>query len=265
MRQSAQGQSLRSVLTRGRRIPRLAPAFAQLFDCPVSGPPVLAGMWRRTDLSASEYSRLLYHAYLLPDRRISDTLVTVVRRASNTSAHRQFALGAVIRMLEQSEPFDLNDLRSNGRTGGHASTITEGSPRPGAVPINEAARRRIFQLFADMAAQGTDSALTEIAYAGVSLGMSPRFPGAAILPANAVVLTYMCGNRFRVRNRTPRTLVLEWDVYGTAAKGWGIYPPAAPGASPPERFFTTPVRGTVRLSRGSQLLQTKANGGTKCP
>ena len=87
------------------------------------------------------------------------------------------------------------------------------------------------------------------------------------VPAD-IVLTYMCGNVFRVRNRGLVPVFLSWDRYGTTERGT-----VSVGASTlqgsargvfNETRFGTPSAGTTRLFLGTQLVQTKANGGTVC-
>ncbi len=78
-----------------------------------------------------------------------------------------------------------------------------------------------------------------------------------------ITLAYMCGNRFRLRNPGKDSVHVKWDVDDTKDRGRLWLPPA--GASPySETFFTTKVKGTVRVFRHGSLIQTKANGGVSC-
>ena len=78
------------------------------------------------------------------------------------------------------------------------------------------------------------------------------------VPNSALKLTYMCGNRFRVRNTGTEWIDVSWDVYNTADRGDLSVGPGA------DEFFTTEVKGTTRLFYFGALVQTKANGGTVC-
>lgn len=83
-----------------------------------------------------------------------------------------------------------------------------------------------------------------------------------------MVLTYMCGNVFRVRNRGLVPVRLSWDVYGTTERGTvsvgaSTLQGSARGVFNETRFGTA-RSGTARLFLGTQLVQTKANGGTVC-
>jgi hypothetical protein len=82
---------------------------------------------------------------------------------------------------------------------------------------------------------------------------------------DSIRLTYICANRFRVRNYNDVEVAARWDVYRTSDSGRVTLPPRAGGSAYAEVFFETAVRGTTRLFVGSTLVQTKANGGAVCP
>ncbi|MCE2942673.1 MAG: hypothetical protein LW922_13315, partial [Gemmatimonadetes bacterium] len=86
----------------------------------------------------------------------------------------------------------------------------------------------------------------------------------ALAATGQVTLTYMCGNRFRVRNVNGFALQLRWDVYKTADQGAVAVPGRPAGSAFSEVFFSTATPGTVRLFQGASLVQTKANGGKSC-
>lgn len=83
--------------------------------------------------------------------------------------------------------------------------------------------------------------------------------------SSSIRLTYLCGNRFRVRNTGDEWGDLTYDVYRTDDRGDLTVGPRS------EVVFTTEVSGTTRLFVNpnhdqplGQLVQTKANGGTAC-
>lgn len=79
-------------------------------------------------------------------------------------------------------------------------------------------------------------------------------------------LTYICGNRFRLRNPNYASIQVTYDVYRTSESSSLLLPGRTADQQPyTESFFTTTNRGTVRVFFNGQLIQTKANGGTTCP
>lgn len=78
------------------------------------------------------------------------------------------------------------------------------------------------------------------------------------LPAN-LRLTYICGNRFRVRNTNTRPVSVTADVYGTTYRTSFVVPNGV------DYYFTMLKKGTTRLFLDGALVQTKANGGVQCP
>lgn len=83
--------------------------------------------------------------------------------------------------------------------------------------------------------------------------------------ADSVRLTYICGNRFRIRNPTAGFATFVYDVYGTPERDSVQLPAKDPAAPHIDVYFETRHKGTVRLYLTERLLQTKANGGTSCP
>jgi hypothetical protein len=79
-----------------------------------------------------------------------------------------------------------------------------------------------------------------------------------------VVLTYICENRFRVRNPNDAVLPVTWDVHGTGAGGALSLPARPIGGTVSETFFDVGITGTVRLLYQGIQIQVKANGGAAC-
>jgi hypothetical protein len=77
-------------------------------------------------------------------------------------------------------------------------------------------------------------------------------------------LTYLCGNRFRIRTTRQDTVRVRWDVYRTADTGSVLVPGVEVPATQRDVVFETRVRGTTRIFLGAQLVDTKANGGLNC-
>jgi hypothetical protein len=82
--------------------------------------------------------------------------------------------------------------------------------------------------------------------------------------ADSIRLTYLCGNRWRVRNPIADTATVTFDVYGTTERGTIVLPPRPVGQPHSEITFVTVNRGTTRLFYRTRLVQTKAHGGSTC-
>ncbi len=87
---------------------------------------------------------------------------------------------------------------------------------------------------------------------------------AAVQQQTGLRLTYLCGNRFRIRTTRRDTVRVRWDVYRTADTGSVVVPGVEAPATQRDVEFETRERGTTRIFLGAQLVDTKANGGTTC-
>ena len=65
--------------------------------------------------------------------------------------------------------------------------------------------------------------------------------------ASDIQLTYLCGNRFRLRNRGFREVDVRWEVYNTTDQGEESIGAATPFHPHFDQTFTTELRGTVRV------------------
>jgi hypothetical protein len=77
-------------------------------------------------------------------------------------------------------------------------------------------------------------------------------------------LTYICGQRFRVRNSNDAVVPVTWDVAGTTETGSLLLPGRPVDANFSETFFVTANVGTVRLFYNGAQADVKANGGFPC-
>jgi hypothetical protein len=87
---------------------------------------------------------------------------------------------------------------------------------------------------------------------------------SAVITTSGMVLTYMCANRFRVRNPNDAVVTVTWDVAGTSEQGTLSLPARPLGSGFSESFFETVATGTVRLFYNGTQIQVKANGGFVC-
>lgn len=92
-------------------------------------------------------------------------------------------------------------------------------------------------------------------------------PDAALAGSSwrPVVLTYMCGNTFRVRNSAESDAAVNWIVPLAVERGALTLRPRPADSAYSETFFSTVKAGTVLLYGQGTLLQAEANGRKTCP
>jgi hypothetical protein len=87
--------------------------------------------------------------------------------------------------------------------------------------------------------------------------------GLTVAPAtDSVLLTYICGNMFRVRNLSFEPREVRWDIYNAVPADTGSLRLRGRdvGAAYVDYFVTSRTKGTMRVFVGGVLRQTKANG-----
>jgi len=89
--------------------------------------------------------------------------------------------------------------------------------------------------------------------------------GGETVNADSIQLSYLCGNRFRVRSYNDAPAEVKWEVDQTADSGRVTVPARAGGGAFGEVFFTTTASGTVRLRFEETQVDTAANEGASCP
>ncbi len=79
---------------------------------------------------------------------------------------------------------------------------------------------------------------------------------------DSVLLTYYCGNMFRVRNLAFEPRAVRWEIYGAVPADTGSLRLRGRdvGAAFVDYFVTSRTKGTMRVFVGGVLRQTKANG-----
>ncbi|MDZ4865241.1 MAG: hypothetical protein SGJ01_17615 [Gemmatimonadota bacterium] len=80
-----------------------------------------------------------------------------------------------------------------------------------------------------------------------------------------ITLSYVCGNKFKVRNSNPVAVPLTWNLINHTQTGALTIPAIAAGGVPGSGFIITQEKRTVRLSYTGQLIRTTPNGNTVCP
>jgi hypothetical protein len=132
---------------------------------------------------------------------------------------------------------------------------TVAEPRAGApLPADYATRAHAA---AGRVANATAAPASLRLVASCVRGALRAFVPPTIVPST-IRLTYLCGNRFRVRNPNADWADVRYDVYRTDDGGDLTVPPNG------EIVFTTERTGTTRLFYAGRLVQTKANGGATC-
>ncbi len=101
----------------------------------------------------------------------------------------------------------------------------------------------------------------------VSCADSPLAPretvALTVVPAtDSVLLTYICGNMFRVRNTSFEPRDVRWDIYNAVPADTGSLRLRGRdvGSTQVDYFVTSRTKGTMRVFVGGVLKQTKANG-----
>ncbi len=81
-------------------------------------------------------------------------------------------------------------------------------------------------------------------------------------PVNTALinLSYVCGNKFKVRNLNTVAVPLTWNVINGSETGAVTVPAKLPNGEPGSVFITTVEKRTLRLYYNGQLIATVANG-----
>jgi hypothetical protein len=87
-------------------------------------------------------------------------------------------------------------------------------------------------------------------------------PSANVAAASdSVQLTYICGNMFRIRNRSFEPRQVRWGTYNVPSDTGSLRLRGRDvGAAQVDYFVTAQTKGTMRLFVGTRLVDTKANG-----
>jgi len=80
-----------------------------------------------------------------------------------------------------------------------------------------------------------------------------------------ITLTYVCGNKFKVRNANPVAVPLTWNLINHTQTGALTVPAISAGGEPGSGFIITQEKRTVRLYYTGQLIRTTPNGSAACP
>jgi hypothetical protein len=105
-----------------------------------------------------------------------------------------------------------------------------------------------------------------LAAAMVSCSETPTQSGDSLsanvaAASDSVQLTYICGNMFRIRNRSFEPRQVRWGTYNVPSDTGSLRVRGRDvGAAQVDYFVTAQTKGTMRLFVGTRLVDTKANG-----
>lgn len=231
--------------------------------CEITGPPTIARMWSTVANSSLELNRLFALSTSVRDKRILDSLVVAARRTGLAEPIRMAALATLAAYFDPRSHFASIDGPRTGVVGNRLPVLLHYDTTPGAVPLPASTRPTVAAVFRDLA-NGDPEPTVQAAALFLRQAAYYIAPSATPIDANSIRLTYLCGNRFRLRNYNNIELEVRYDVYSTS-EARSLFPKARstpPGYS--ELVFTTKNRGTVRVFYNQQLVQTKANGNKAC-
>jgi hypothetical protein len=238
--------------------------------CPgVRGDAYAAAMRRlRHSIDRTELLRVYNVTIPVHDAALFAAAEEVASDATASTEARVAALGSLTNLAGGGDqdliyavlPDELDEMVQTGRAC-MARTLTMRVATDTPLPAD--ADRRADSLAARIAADPGAPAVLRMA--GNCL-WSAVYQAATQRPIDPtlVKLTYLCDNRFRVRNGNARDVTVTYDVYGTDESGALGLDGRSYNAPYSEYVFKTEHSGTVRLFVGSQLVATKANGQAPC-
>jgi hypothetical protein len=198
----------------------------------------------------------------LVDQRIANSALTVAESSASSEPARFWSLMILIgQALPNFAWPDFNGL--NSATISSPCLIGEvgaRGPESLGLPVSVATWAQVLGASAT-AHRGTTKPLRVRRAAICLFSLLQSQAVESVVRASDIQLTYLCGNRFRIRNRNLSSVKVRWDVYGTTETETEEIE-SAPVSLPFRDYnINTFQRGTVRLYLGAQLIQTKANGG----
>jgi hypothetical protein len=224
-----------------------------------NGAATLAQVWNSAPAATEDLQALLDASLRFHDRRLLTSLQTTVRSAQPPNA-RIAALAATLSYVDSAMGVYLPQfLAENTSRIGAISVVSGASVILGESPPPPTARASVLSTLEQLAGTAENlqvrSAATRLQEAVYN-----------VIDANTadVRLTYVCGNRFRVRNPNPVGIALRYEAGDTSDTETFTVPPRPYGFSFSEALIETRKAGTVRLFYDSSLIQTTANGRKEC-
>jgi hypothetical protein len=232
--------------------------------CPNAIPVINAALGAsRTTADSARLDLVFRFGYAIADQNLATTALSIATDVSASELARAYSIAM---LTVQVSPLAVApEISDGGIDGLSESCMLDGySTPPGirGVPLTPAFLSTV--LIASTALYRSAQNSTRVRYLANCLWHQTRRQVTPSIQASDIQLTYLCGNRFRIRNRNFVPVRLSWDVYNTTdrseivVRGTGLVTP------PYDQNFTTSIRGTTRLLLNGTQIQTKANGGSTC-
>jgi hypothetical protein len=259
-----------------------------LVRCELSGPAVFAAQWNTVSSSGRGLSNLVTAGRYLRDERLFVAVKNAATDGGRASEVRIAALNVLAAYAKPSlariplyETTDGNGLLY----GSGVDTISSDQPISGNVAD------RVHNGFELVAYEGATNRIPRtpgrVAMRRPGRGRHedvplPTYPSSyardlmmAFDADNAVAsfpiaspnitLSYICGNKFSVKNYTPFDLAFSYDVSNSGNMYEVRVSGTMPGTDVAERVFSAPTAGSVRLFYLDAVIATASHGGTTCP
>lgn len=242
----------------------LRSGLAGLKFCGVSGPPIVAGIWPGFTADDTTLSGLVATSRFLRDNRVSSAVRGTALDASKPRRLRLAALRVLVNYFDSTQVTLAGQLEQ--AVAGTAPGLygeTGFGPTLTTAPLGPTAPVEIGNTLAQLAATAADPSV-KAAARFVRGELYYRRPAATPLLSGALVLSYSCGNKFRVRNSGDIEVQVTYSVVGFSESGSVPVLGPASGQTFRDSFFATKNAGSVQLIYNGQVIQTKENLGTAC-
>jgi len=230
--------------------------FTQIVRC-AEGPNVIAARWRAAHDRSEDLKQLLIWNQQLRDQRIAEAAIGVARDASRPIPVRLTALQALVTYFDPSASVGLGPgaLDNPPPTGslGHDADV---GARLGSEPPAPDLPDRIYRLNRDLVNDATPAVARAARYLWQAL--TDARPKAAALGPGSLVISNVCGRKFRVDNRTGIDLSVE--------VAWSAKAPQRQHRIPAGGSLDMTLAGTdtVRLLFAGHELGAAVTGSTTC-
>jgi hypothetical protein len=213
--------------------------------------------------SAGALSVIYFLSAQVVDDAVAIAAIDVALDGSALEIVRTYALFALAAQANPSAALPSPTESFSGSVTSPCFFAVEASPRADeSIPLAPATLLRIHN--ASLSVYQNASLPVRLRRMALCLqtSLSAVFTPPAV--GSAIQLTYLCGNRFRIRNKNFVDVDVRWDVYNTQESSVESIGAASLLVPNFDQQFETIQRGTVRLFFNGALIQTKANGGTTC-
>ena len=238
--------------------------------CDQSGPPRVALIWSTFPNVAVALSDLRLFSMSLNDGRLATALAQLAQDPSRSSAVRCAALDVLVGFaIPTVSPMTISTTDTVANTRLQLGDAPDRHTGAVQIPVNYVTT--VHGLVTGLSASDPDSTTRDHSARILSaLDAETRFNSRPTVDQTKIVLAYVCGNRFSLRNSNSIPLILAFDVVGPTAIGSGQAQAEVQvdGVNPPatyaETIFDSRVKGTVRIFFNGTAIQVRPNGNKKC-